>query len=296
MPLCGNVIKGKWLSYSFLISWVMFFVFGLDVHKLLAIETFDSSAYQLRTKETIFSLYASGGEKDVLLSAANLNTININGITFQSISESRFESKLNFGYINAKLIFNPGDAFYYWLRIKAGQSDFRIPVVGGVDNILSGGNSYGIGFGIKKQVLPGTIVTPAIAVEAGTDFATSRYSSFKSGGIIWPSDIRLNNIEFQGGVFLSYRRYNKKSGRPCVLEPTVGLRVSRVYSTLIDYFTFERVEGVKDSVGMTGALKVHLNRRFYGTASNETGGESFIIEAQFGEEKILSCGLSLTLF
>jgi len=265
-----------------LVSFLILPMFG---GYLAAFEMFDSSARQVGLKSAVFSVYTSGGEKDILLSVSNPNTtITINGLTYTSASTTQFDSRLNYGALNAKILFNPGDNAYYWMKLKTGESQFKIPVPGDEDNVFSGGNFYGVGFGLRKQILPATIVTPAFALDMGADFTTSRYSSYRSKNVVWTADSRLNNIELQLGALLTFRAKRRLS----FLEPTLGLKVSRIYTTLSDYNTFERIEGIKDTVGITGAVKINLGRG--------DSDEALVVESEWGAERVISCGMTITLF
>ena len=281
--LCVVAIRLPAYICAVFLTTAVCFLSAAPYSSLAAFETFDSSARQIGLKNAVFSLYASGGEKDILLSASNPNTITINGLTYTSVSSTQFDSRLNYGAVNAKILFNPGDNAYYWIRVKAGESQFKIPVPGDGDNVFSGGNFYGVGFGLRKQILPATIVTPAFAVDMGADFTTSRYNRYKSKNAVWTADSRLNNVELQLGALLTFRAKRRLS----FLEPTVGLKVSRVYTTLSDYDTFERIEGIKDAVGISGALRFKLRG---------DGTESVVLESEWGAERVISCGMTVALF
>jgi len=197
-----------------------------------------------------------------------------NNSYFSNVSND-LESDGRSSDVSVKLVINPDNGLYYWF--KAGVSDYSLDIPSDtVKNNLSGQDKGLIcGFGARKLLFPDTIVSPAVAVGLGVNYAVYGLDSFRSGDSapVVVND-KLEITEFQADVVIS-----KKLDK---FEPYGGVKVYRKNVTLTDRASIANVSGAKDDAGL-----------FFGTRFSYFKNEALIVEGSFVGDTSFTAGVNI---
>jgi hypothetical protein len=232
-------------------------------------------ASQVQKGAGVFSFYWSQSDQDLSLQVDSRDKITVGSNSFFSNVTSDFSCKGRAMSLLAKVEFNPFDGFYYWLKAGSGSYELEIPS-SSVKNKLSG-QDYGsiVGFGMRSQLFPDTIVTPGVALEFGGTYSAYDLDIFRSGGD--PKQLvsdKLELFEAQGACIIS-----KKLRK---FEPYGGLKVFRTYAVLADKANMASVSGGKDSAGLFAGTRIYVHQK-----------ESVVLEGNFVGETSFSLGWNM---
>ncbi|MCB4792221.1 MAG: hypothetical protein LHV68_10075 [Elusimicrobia bacterium] len=232
-------------------------------------------ASQIEKGKGSINLFYSNSEEKMNFRISNRDEIKVNGNSYFSDVNNDLESKGKSNSLALKLIVNPQDSLYYWVKIGVGSYDLDIPSVTVKNNLTGRDLGWIAGFGIHSNLFPDTIVTSALAFDFGVNYSSYKLDSFSAGGAnpVLISDT-LSLTEIQIAILMS-KKYKK-------FEPYGGLKVFRIYSTLQDNTTLGKTTGVKDNVGL-----------FLGTRIKVYSKESLVLEGSFIGQTALNIGWNL---
>ena len=257
--------------------WFLFFVsvsmaFGCSL--VYGAEIFFPSTQIEKGNFTFFLLYGNSSEK-LNFTVNSRDEIKVGNNSYFSNVSNDLESDGKSNSVLAKIVANLNDGLYYWLKAGVGSYDLEIPSSAG-SNKLSGQDKGMIcGFGARKLIVPGTIVTPAVAIDLGMDYSAYGLDSFRAGDLApVPVTDELEITEFQTDLVISKKIKN--------LEPYGGFKVYRKIVTLTDKTSFSNVSGTRDDAGLFAGVKIDYCRH-----------EAFVIEGSVGNDTNISAGLNI---
>jgi len=203
------------------------------------------------------------------------NVINVGPLSYLSGSQTDIESNSNAAGMCAQLMFNPNNGLYYWLKAGVAGYELDIPSLS-VTNKLSGQEQGWVcGAGARKLLFPGTIVTPAVAIDAGFSYYSFGFDCLRSGDAAPVSvNERLEILETQADIVIS-KRIKK-------VEPYGGLKVYRKMAALTDKPSFSNVSGIKDNAGLFFGLKFDFYQY-----------EALVLEGSFIGDTSFSAGINI---
>lgn len=169
----------------------------------------------------------------------------------------------------AALTFRPRDGFHYRLKIgQVKEFDIEFDSAAHVNKLSAHDSGLVWGAGMRWNVVPGSIVSAAIAIDLSYANTTATLDRFQSNGVVAAASQRFTQDEYQGAVNVS-RRWGQ-------WEPYGGVKVMRLVTTLSDRNTKQRIRGHKDTVSPFLGLKWEVFPR-----------EAIVIEGSFlGEESV----------
>jgi hypothetical protein len=196
--------------------------------------------------------------------------------TIFSSSNADVKMTQTFEELIGVLRFRPHDGLTY--RVKAGTvHNFDLEYSSGAhtNKLQDTGEGFVWGLGAAWNVLPGTIVSPAITIDLGLTEQRSKLDRFESPGVVAVSGQRFVQDEVQAAVNVS-KRFNN-------FEPYGGLKISRVVSTMKDDATKEQLRGQNDFAAPFIGLSVQM-----------FPGETVFVEGSFLDERGVNFGLNIT--
>ena len=194
-----------------------------------------------------------------------------NGVSFSCGQSGVVAAKGDGGAGMMKLVWQPWERFQYYATYGVGGYSMSVPSAT-VKNVLTG-DSVGqiFGAGLKASVVPDTIVTPAISIEAGVTESiykfNRRFPGAVPGGADNDIDQRLTLMTGQISVETSHLFTVDESWK---LEPYGGVKWMRVQADLKDLGDGSRAGGQTDTVTPFLGLRVPVD-----------GHQAFFAEASF---------------
>lgn len=229
-------------------------------------------ASQLEKGKLQISLYGSMTKKDLTLSASNREQISVGQLNYFSQVTNEFDVQTLANNVTAKLLINPADGLYYWMKAGTGSFELEIPSVTVKNKLSTQQNGLIIGLGVRKRLIPDTIVTPAAAVELAINYSKFNLDKFRSGSdapVLIPNV--LEDLELQIGFIVSKKIDN--------FEPFAGLKILRDFVRIYDSSDLSEISGVKDNVSLSLGSKIKVFSQ-----------ESLLIEANFIGENSFTIG------
>ena len=178
-----------------------------------------------------------------------------NGVGFGCGGAGKVEGEGKGSAGMVKLVWQPYERFQYYAVFGAGDYDLRVPSTT-VANVLSGdgrGQIYGVGF--RASVVPDTVVTPAITLDASVTRSLYDFNRVFPGGTPGVSgniDQRLELLSYQFAVESS-RLFTVEDWK---LEPYGGIKWTRVQADLKDLVDGSHAGGKTDTVTPFAGLRV----------------------------------------
>lgn len=231
-------------------------------------------ARQIALKDCQVALYYSQLEQDLNFKVTSVDQIIVPGsaIGYFSKVTNDFKCSGKTERVLLKIITNPTGGFYYWFKAGAGKYELEIPSQTVTNKLSSLDNGYLLGIGLRSQIFPDTIVTPAIAVGLGLNYSLYDLEKFRTennpGELV---DNKLSLTEVQLDLLFS-KEFRK-------FEFFGGAKVLRTYANLTEKQSLSEVSGFKDNIGLFlgSRIKIHSN-------------ESLFLEGSFLNEKGFSVG------
>lgn len=171
----------------------------------------------------------------------------------------------------AKVVLNPHDGLSYWLKAGVGSYEIEIPSQTVKNALSSDPHGYIFGIGLKKRLLPDTIVTPALSFELGAERSVYALHRMDTAGQTTRIDGTLILDELAASVTLS------KAFR--TVETYGGVNVQRTMTTLRDESALQSISGTNDGAGM-----------FLGAVLKIYPHESIVLEGRYADELRMSAG------
>ena len=205
-----------------------------------------------------------------------------NGVAFSCGQSGDVEAKGSGGAAMMKIVWQPWERFQYFAFGGFGDYSLKAPS-STVTNVLSGdvlGRIYGAG--LKASVVPDTIVTPAIALEASlarSVYAFNRRFPGGTPGLNNNIEQRLTLTTFQFAVETSHLFTSDEHWK---LEPYGGLKWTRVRADLKDLVDGGHVGGKQDTMAPFLGVRVPVEDH-----------EAFFAEASFLDGYRYGAGLEL---
>jgi|GEM_PF-4416834 len=203
------------------------------------------------------------------------NEIKVDNLAYLSQSQTDIESDSSANGMCAQLMFNPNDGLYYWLKAGVIGYELDMPSQSATNKLSGQEQGWVCGAGARKQLFPGTIVTPAVALDIGFNYYSFAFDCLRSGDAA-PVSINdtLQILETQADVIISKRINN--------FEPYGGLKVYRKAAMLTDKPSFSNISGVKDNAGLFFGLKFDFYQY-----------EALVLEGSFIGDTSFSAGINI---
>jgi hypothetical protein len=238
-----------------------------------------SSADTMETHGWSVSAYGREAKTQpvVRLTGTNAIQVPVTGGSATVFSNENADLKMDqrVSEVVAAFDFHPHDGLTYRARIGQIQ-DFDLEFSSGSQTNKLESTKSGMvwGLGVGGGIAPGSIVSTAISWQLQFTQRLVDLDRLQGGPVVYASDERFRQDEFQGSVNFS-RRWK-------MWEPYAGLKIMRVTSRLQDNATKERVSGSKNGVSPFVGLQVGVAEK-----------ESLVIEGSFVDEKSLTAGIKL---
>jgi hypothetical protein len=232
-------------------------------------------ATQIEKGKSSFALYYRTYTEKLDFSVSQKDEIKVGNLSYLSGSQTDLESNSTAGGVCAKLMINPNNGLYYWL--EAGLIDYNLdaPSLSVTNKYSSQEPGWMCGVGARKQLFPGTIVTPAVVLDIGINYYKFAFDCLRSGDTAPVSvNDELQILETQADVVIS-KRIQK-------LEPYGGFKIFKKAATLFDRSSFSNVSGVKSSAGL-----------FLGCKYSFYQYEALVLEGSFVGDTSVSAGLNI---
>ena len=173
----------------------------------------------------------------------------------------------------AKITFQPYERMQYY--IAGGVGNYRLKA----STLSARGDSLGtiMGAGVKALIMSESLVTPAIALDAGV--VLERYNFNRSNGALATIDERLELIRTQIALEGSKRF---EIDDKITLEPYGGMKWLRTRAIIKDLTTGDRQSGVQNTI-----------TPFVGLSLPVFDSEGFFIEGSFVDGVQYAAGLSV---
>jgi hypothetical protein len=167
-----------------------------------------------------------------------------------------------------KIVYQPWERFQYYAMYGVGTYSMSVPSTT-VSNVLTGdaaGQIYGAG--LKASIVPDTIVTPAVSLDASISQSVYNFNSRFGDPSVGPSiNERLKLMTYQFAVETSHVFNLDEQWK---LEPYGGLKWTRVQTDLKDLGDGSHAGGQTDTVTPFIGLRVPVEEH-----------EAFFAEASF---------------
>lgn len=219
-----------------------------------------SSARQSTSGSLKLSAYYQGAKDQSLVFSVNgAGTCSApGGATFSCGQNGDVEAEGSGGAGIIKLTWQPWERFQYYAHFGVGDYSVRVPSAT-ITNLLTGdkrGQLYGVG--VKASVVPDTIVTPAIAIDASVTRSTYDLNRRFPGGTPGQNNNisqRLELMTYQVAVESSHLFSLEDKFK---LEPYGGMKWTRVQADLKDLVDGSHAGGKKDVVSPFLGLRIPL--------------------------------------
>jgi|GEM_PF-5468577 hypothetical protein len=247
-------------------------IFSLSVRTAFAASRIFSPPAQISAKSVNLGVWAASGGDELSLTATRANRIDVGGIKYESLSETIFEVTRRTAGVGAQAVYNPSDAMDFVFSGFTGTQELGVATVSG-ENVLSG-DSSAVGFGLRKVVQPGTLVTPAVTIAYSADFSRARLESMKADGVVSSVNAVFTTAEYSVAA-----TFSKKSD---IYETWTSVKVARIYSELADRAVFEKISGMRDRASLSAGLKINFRPE-----------ESLFVEAGLAPVRYAAIGISV---
>ncbi len=238
-----------------------------------------SSADVMEGGKWSVSVYGRSAKIEPVLKISNAAAVQVpltsGSATIFSSSNAEIDFDQKFEEVVAAIKYRPKNGLTY--RVKAGQvRSFDIEYSSGshTNKFEATDDGFVWGLGAEWSVSPGSIVSPAITLDAGWTQRVMDLDKFESPGVVAPTNDKFQQDEFQLALNVS-KRWNK-------FEPFAGLKLNRVVSRLKDEGTKASLRGTQDGVSPFIGLQIEFFE-----------AESIILEASFVDEESISAGFNL---
>ena len=233
-------------------------------------------ALQIAEGDIAVSLYSThrAGEK-LMLAVTGNDLILVGQQQYFSTVKKEFDVTGKGDAVMCEITINPHNQLHYWIRCGVGGYEIEVPSHT-VNNRLMG-DDHGVvaGLGLRKIVMPYTVVTPAVTVDAGIMYRSFTFNAYQSGqSALAAIQQKLEIVDVSVAVTIG-TRYE-------MIEPYGGLKVNRAYAILREKEFFSSAAGSHDSVVLFAGNKVWFHE-----------AESFVIEVGVGESTQISVGLNI---
>lgn len=194
-----------------------------------------------------------------------------NGVGFSCGQSGTVSASGDGGAAMVKLVWQPWQRFQYYAAFGVGDYSMSVPS-STVSNVLTGdvpGRIYG--GGLRASIVPDTIVTPAVTLDAGLTQSVyafnRRFPGGTPGGPDNNVDQRLTLTTFQVAVETSHLFSVDEQWK---LEPYGGVKWTRVQSDLKDLGDGTHAGGQTDTVTPFAGIRIPVD-----------GHQAFFAEASF---------------
>lgn len=214
-------------------------------------------------------------QRDFTLSTGGSARISVGPLSYVSASSNDFVIKTSNTGALARVIFQPYDDLMYWVSGNSTSYEIEVPSSSHKNLLRSQDPGWCMSMGLRRLLMPDTIVTPAISVEAGISHSRTPVSVFYGG-----SSARqvIDNVfsvtEYHIGLGIS-KKYK-------VFEPYGAMSVVRAHAVMRDKAAAVEVGGYRDSANAIAGIRVYPYSH-----------ESIICEASFIGESSFSLGWNI---
>ena len=268
-----NLFGRQAIKKSFVGVILLFFSSSLSAVEIM------SSADVMEGGKWSVSVYGRSVKIEPVLKVSDSSAVQIpltsGSATISSSSNAEIDFDQEFEEVVAAIKFRPKNGLTY--RLKVGQvRSFDIEFSSGGHSNKFEATRDGLvwGLGAEWSVYPGSIVSPAVTLDAGWTQRVVSLDRFESPGVVAVTDDKFQQDEVQLALNIS-KRWNK-------FEPFAGIKLNRVVSRLQDNGTKQSLQGTQDGVAPFVGLQLEIFE-----------SESIIIEASFVDEASISAGINL---
>lgn len=230
-------------------------------------------ARQVETASTVFAWFQS--QRDFTLRSNENEKISIGSLSYVSNVSKEVTVRTSNNGVIAKMLFQPHDTLVYWVGANSTAYEIEIPSFSHKNLIRSQVPGWCVSAGMRHILMPDTIVSPALSIEAGISHSRTPvavlYAGSSAGRII---DNVFSVTEYHIGVGTS-KKYSH-------VEPYGGVMISRAHAVMRDNAEAVEIGGYRDTVNAILGLRLYPFQH-----------ESLICEASFVGESSFSIGWNI---
>ncbi len=232
------------------------------------------TARQLGSSYGAVSVYYTHTSETLSLLVNSNDTIAVGNAQYHSAVTNDLSTDVKSDRVAVRWAFQPTPEIDYWFKIGSANYELSYPSSTITNTLLSDGNGYVVGFGFRKLLMPGTIVTPAIAVDLGGEYLECGLHRLQQSGSSSVVSDRIVQTEVQASLTAS-KKYQH-------FEPYSGLRIAKEGLWLYNTDTAGSVSGIKDLVSLFAGCKVAM-----------AGKDGLIVEASFIGQTAFTVGWNI---
>lgn len=202
-------------------------------------------------------------QRDFTLKTNGSSRIRVGSLSYVSAVSNEYSIRTSNSGALAKMLFQPHDGLVYWLGANSTSYEIEVPSFSHKNLLRSQVPGWGMCAGLRRILMPDTIVSPAVSVEAGISHSRTPVSVMYAGS---PEGQIIDNVfsvtEYHIGLGVS-KKYAK-------VEPYGGVTITRAHAVMRDNAAVIEVGGYRDTAAATVGLRLYPYKH-----------ESLICEASF---------------
>lgn len=211
-------------------------------------------------------------QRDFTLQTNGSARVSVGPFSYVSAVTNEFTIRTSNSGALAKVLLQPHDGLVYWLGANSTAYEIEVPSFSHKNLLRSQVPGWRMSTGLRRILMPDTIVSPALSVEAGISHSRTPvsvlYAGTADGQII---DNVFSVTEYHIGLGVS-KKYLKA-------EPYGGVTITRAHAVMRDNTAAVEVGGYRDTAAAIVGLRIYPYKH-----------ESLICEASFVGEASFTIG------
>lgn len=230
--------------------------------------------------------YRRLAKQDLTITVGGTGAVSVRGSTITSSSSGAdLEGEGSGNGVFAKITFQPfeGGLQYY---VLGGGSDYTLKLPSGTysNSYATSLPGFSIGGGVKYNLVPYTVVSPAVSVDFSAVHSRYKLTKFSSGDgkVVADTGYELTTLELQGALTASKKFVFDLGDHRASIDPYFGIKVQRTRANFDDLTTGDHFSGTKTGVAP-----------FFGFKFKPFSYEGLVVEGSVLNELSASVGLTL---
>lgn len=211
-------------------------------------------------------------QRDFTLQTSGAAQVSVGPFSYISSTTNEFTICTSNAGAIAKVLLQPHEGLVYWLGANSTAYEIEVPSFSHKNLLRSQVPGWRVSAGLRRILMPDTIVSPALSVEAGISHSRTAvsvlYAGLADGQII-------NNVfsvtEYHIGLGVSKKYVS--------VEPYAGMMITRAHAVMRDNTAAVEVGGYRDTAAAIVGLCIYPYKH-----------ESLICEASFIGEASFTIG------
>jgi hypothetical protein len=225
--------------------------------------------------KAVLSVFYNKSYDTNIFNVRNMDDIDFAGKTLFVNMVNDIEAPGQGDMYGAKCFISSNEGMTYWIKAGAGKYEIEFPSTSVKNRLNSENNGIIVGVGVRKNIIPYTVVTPAVALDLGIDYHNYHLNKLHIGDgdyLVVSDKLEFTKIQFAMIVSKKYRKF----------EPYAALGVVRTYSAITNNDTLKKAAGIKDNAVVYAGLKMPVSEV-----------ESIVIEGNFVSNTNISIGWNI---